>query len=122
MAGSVEVMGGLAEDSGEKTFLCLCNLGSNATPLLRLCGRSALWFEWHGWRRCGVSAVRQRDALLQRTDQDIPFAQSFAQAADQLQLFSQQLPLRDDLLILNVEFTTQHREQVCVGMSGDSGR
>src|ERR1017187_2662050 len=99
-------MGDLAEEPGQETLLLLRGLGGDGTPFLRRRGSA---FHLGVDRLVSCTAVRQGKMLLQRTDEDVSFTQTFTQAADEFHLLRDEFALLDDLLILDLQLTLEHR-------------
>ena len=56
---------------------------------------------------------REGEMLLKRSDEHVAFAETLTQAADDFHLPTDEFALLSDLVILDVEFATQHIDE-CV--------
>src|SRR5262245_4628422 len=79
----IVLMGRLSEDASENPLLLrFGGLGRNATPLLGGYGRCSLRLGGLDVLCHFAPTIRQREPLLQRSDQHVSFSHTFAQAVN----------------------------------------
>ena len=72
-----------------------------------------------GWRVRAGMPLREAELLLERTDEEIPFAETLREAADQFHLLRQHAGLRGDLFVLDRQFRLEHCDDV--GLTAECG-